>query len=84
MLTQVYRNRASLADKNAFEYATRAAEKGFDIYKTCLGIKSQRTKDAEKSVRAFERQITEPKKIVSVVSAGPTPKAVESEERNKA
>jgi hypothetical protein len=66
------------ADKNAFEYATRAAEKGYDIYKTCLGINSQRTKDAEKSVRAFERQIQKPRKIASVV-ATPASKAAESD-----
>jgi hypothetical protein len=46
-----------LAAKNEFKVATAAAEKGLDIYQTCLGAESEKTKEAEKSVRAFRKQI---------------------------
>jgi hypothetical protein len=53
------------AAKNDFTFATRAAEKSLDVYKTCLGMDSKRTKDAEKSVRAFRNQISEVKTITT-------------------
>jgi hypothetical protein len=46
-----------MAAKNEFKIATTAAEKGLDIYQTCLGAESEKTKEAEKSVRAFRKQI---------------------------
>lgn len=48
------------AQNNDFIFAAKAAQSAYKTYKSCLGMESQKTKDAEKSVRAFRKQMTKP------------------------
>lgn len=45
------------AGRNDFNMAVRGARLAHEVYLACLGKESEKTKNAEKSVRAFTKQL---------------------------